>query len=307
MARTCSASGLLTPTTCAAPTSSGSARWPCSTRAASHSPRCATRGSPSTRRYAIAPRLADARWFVPRENTGVTAAVLGGYAPYRLSARLKKAVAQAALRMRFARWHSDEFLSPRGPFPPLNGCSRSRLLGKRKPGLLNRNARPLAQAGGHVVNLKGRVLGYAKLGVDRCCRAPRAPGGGLLGSLAAQTRGRQTTCPSCSSRERSSKVFRRSSWTRSMAARPAQGRRPSGPVPNGSPGPELPARHGQRDVPQRRPALSRRGQRTAAAGTRGAGGGETGPGRSTLPSTIMHGDFAPWNVRVWGDHLRAFD
>ncbi len=146
-------------------------------------------GFTHTRRYAIAPRLADARWFVPRENTGVTAAVLGGYAPYRLSARLKKTVAQAALRMRFPRWHSDEILVASRTVSALERVLAEPFAGEDvrlafSTGTPGPSRKPVA----HVVNLKGRVLGYAKLGVtDAAARLVRREGE-LLGSLAADAR-----------------------------------------------------------------------------------------------------------------------
>ena len=59
------------------------------------------------RRFAVLPSLDHARWFVPLDSGAVSAAAFSLYTPARVSARLKRRLARAAAFARLPGWYRD--------------------------------------------------------------------------------------------------------------------------------------------------------------------------------------------------------
>ena len=258
------------------------------------------------RRYAVLPSLADARWFVPRDNVLVSEAALHMYAPYRLRARLLKLGAELAIRMRLPLWHADELIiAAREPLPlertlakPFREVEIRLAFSSGTPGPARK---PVFQ----ILRPNGHILGYAKLGITAATACLIRREAGLLRSLSANSRvqgfapallfegdvhGMPVTVQTAVSGN-AGPVQPTSMHRRLLAALRREERRP------------VAASHMFRNMERRVlrlanpvPAMS-----GALKGVRPVA--ET----LTLPVSIVHGDFAPWNLRMQGGELRAFD
>ncbi|HVL23783.1 MAG TPA: hypothetical protein VM450_06840, partial [Thermomicrobiales bacterium] len=80
------------------------------------------------RRFAVLPRLDDARWFIPLGNAGVSAAAFRLYSPYRAVARLKHHGVRVAARSGLPVWYLDHVIVAQRSAPPLELALRSALI-----------------------------------------------------------------------------------------------------------------------------------------------------------------------------------
>jgi hypothetical protein len=71
------------------------------------------------RRFAVLPSLQDARWFVPLDNPAVAAAAFCLYQPFKTSAKLKVLAAKTAIRARLPIWYRDTIQIARRTEPAL--------------------------------------------------------------------------------------------------------------------------------------------------------------------------------------------
>lgn len=77
------------------------------------------------RRFAVLPSLAAARWFVPLGNPSLSSAALSLYTPTRTSARFKRFLARAAMHLRAPFWYRDSVWIASRREPPLVQALRS--------------------------------------------------------------------------------------------------------------------------------------------------------------------------------------
>jgi hypothetical protein len=71
------------------------------------------------RRFAVLPSMAAARWFIPLDSPSISAAAFSLYTPARASARLKCMAVRAAMHSRLPVWYRDELLIAQRQAPPL--------------------------------------------------------------------------------------------------------------------------------------------------------------------------------------------
>ena len=76
-------------------------------------------GYPYVRRFAAVPNLAEARWFVPLDAPAVTAAGFDLFSPAKRTARIKLAAVRMAARLRVGGWYKDSLWVASHEQPPL--------------------------------------------------------------------------------------------------------------------------------------------------------------------------------------------
>ena len=263
-------------------------------------------GFEHVRRFAVLPGFADARWFIPRNSPILAAAALGMCQPYRRLGHLRKALAQLTVLARLPLWYGDELLiAAREPFPleetlakPFGGEVIRLAFSTRTPG-------PARKPTVQILRQDGTVLGYAKLGITESAARLVRREGNILRRLSMVSRG-ATAAPRllleddvCGMPLLIQEPVEGVRSTLEMTAGKFQfleslqsdGRRPVA---------ESPFLH---DIDKRISALSDPPPilREALDGARSS------LGCLNLPSTIVHGDFAPWNICVKGDKVSAFD
>jgi hypothetical protein len=266
----------------------------------------AAAGFPRVRRFAVLPSLTRPKWLVPLDSPALAAAALRFYAPYRRSARLKHLGLQALARTGAGVWYRDQVSiaqrapSPLeealrqlfGPVPVAFAISAGTPGPARKPtlALLGPDGRPLGVAKLADGPVAVRLLQH-EAGVLRAVAA--LPGGASLAPrllFEGEVAGRHLTVQTV------------------LPGRPAPGRLTPGhrrlldTLGSGQPKP-VAAMAPVASLAERIAALPDPWPELAAA--RAA----IGPALTdlTLPATIVHGDFAPWNLRSRAGDVVAFD
>jgi hypothetical protein len=258
------------------------------------------------REFAVLPSLADPRLFIPLDSSAISAGAFGLYAPLKLPARCKLAAARTAARLGLHVWHRDRLLvALREPSPLEQALAelfpgeqvRLALASGSAPPALNRKI-TVAVLGGD-----GQPLAFAKLpgplpiseaGIRNSARvlkaladrpaidAPRLLFDGMLAGTYAEVTsplaGRLPGTRFTPAHEQflrtlltgESHLLAETEWVRSMVQRRS-----------------LLATWRDLDA-----LLDQVLVRLSTL---------------TLPTTIVHGDFAPWNLRLDRGRLRALD
>jgi len=259
------------------------------------------------RRFAMLPRADRLRWLIPLDNAAVSAGALQLYGAVRATARAKHAVARSAARARLPIWYRDELLIACRETSPLEsglasvvGDQGVRLaISSGAPGPLARRKPSVA-----VVGQNGALLAVAKLAVSPVSEAMARQESSVLETLEAKM-------PSV----RAPRVMFGGTLngTYTLVQSAVHGR---------APGTDLTDAHRRflatLRLPERRPlpasdwgrALQRRvtSQRPddpvlshLFAAVQDALAAEA------LPAAVVHGDFAPWNLREQDGKLAAYD
>lgn len=71
------------------------------------------------RHFAVLPSLQNARWFVPLDSAVLSSAAMSMYTPSRFSARLKRAALRLAMHARLPVWYKDHVWIAQRQSPPL--------------------------------------------------------------------------------------------------------------------------------------------------------------------------------------------
>ena len=273
--------------------------------------RLAAAGFGYVRRFAALPNITAARWFIPLDTPAVAAAAFGVYSPTRLSARAKRTAARVAARLGLPVWYRDSVCIAQRQPPPLErqlaaGLSTSDELRLALSAGAPEPARN-RKASAALLRLDGSVVGFAKLAGSPLARLLVEREAAVLSALA--------TKPAVAD-----------SVPRLLAAGQADGRfyLVQSPVS----GRAAPARltddhrtflNALQDGPPN-PAAETEFVRSLLPRLRNLGGTGTdlipavervvaSLAGCNVPSTIVHGDFAPWNLRLrrGGGGLAAFD
>jgi hypothetical protein len=264
------------------------------------------RGFSYVRRYAVVPGLADARWFIPRDNVSVAAAALRMYAAYRIAARLLRVGAQLATRLRLPFWYGDKLvIASREPFPLERALAEPFEEANIRLAFSSGTAGPARKPLIQILRPSGDILGYAKLGINQTTHRLVRNEGKILRSLNEDPRaasavpkllledevcGRPVAVqsPLCG---RPGPIESTSVHDRFLASLQGQQCRP------------VTASQLFGNIERRVAVLADRPPilRIALDGVRPI------LERLSMPSTIVHGDFAPWNLRIQGRQVRAFD
>jgi len=260
------------------------------------------------RHLAVLPNLRSARWLVPLDSPAVASAGLSLYTPSRTSAKLKRAAARAAMRVGLPIWYRDHIWIAQRELPPLELSLRSLFPGDdirialssgAPEGARNRKASALAIAP------DGRMLGFAKLARSPIARQIAGNEALVLQQLAR--------IPAIAGAAPRLMFDGEVDGNRVMVQTPLAGH----PAPLGT----TPAHRRFLDALQsdeRIPAA----QTATVTGLPGRLRALPMPaddllaifdavvptlGEFKAPVTIIHGDFAPWNLRLHRGQLAAFD
>jgi hypothetical protein len=254
------------------------------------------------RRFAVLPSLENARWFVPLESPSISTAAFSLYSPAKFSARMKVRAAKLVAHTRLPLWYRDQILVAQTDAPPLQRHAESLFPGQKIYLALSAGAPEPARnrkTSAAILTEDGKILGFAKIAgstlserlvrreahllgeLGRLVRsiAPRAIySGDVDGSfvlIQEQLPGRVTSAHFTDLHRELLETMQHGQRKRvtdsHMLVRLQQDVR------------ELPELRGR--LESLMPVLS----------------------DTAVPSTIVHGDFAPWNLREHNRRLCAFD
>ena len=260
------------------------------------------------RRFAVLPSLEKARWFISLDSGRAAMASFSVYTPSRTSAKIKKTVAQVLARWRVPGWYRDEVIVASRQLPPIE-----QKLAELFPGQATRlalssgapepaiNRKPSAA----VIDGRGNVLAFVKMAASRVSREIVEHEGETLVALADLQRVRANV-------------------PQLIFAGEVEGRfiTVQSPLP-GSPAPVAMTKAHEAFLISLRSQTIKPASETKMVATIGSRIDALQPGRADLreifdaflptlaltnvPSTIVHGDFAPWNLRSRLGQIAAFD
>jgi hypothetical protein len=270
--------------------------------------RLASAGFSYARAFAVLPSLQQARWFVPLDSGAMAAAGFSLYTPARRSAHWKKRLAKLASRLNMPMVYRDSIVIAARQAPPLEAKLAELFGGEEIRVALSSGAPEPAinrKASAVVLSRRGKILGFVKMAGSEISRrileheatvlpalADRASVAALVPKLlfAGEVDGRLVTVQS--------------------------------PLPGAAAAAKLTPAHRQFLAQLRngqvKPASSTRmvatlGERLAALATPRPQLVATLESVMLVldalqaPSTIVHGDFAPWNLRSHAGRICAFD
>jgi hypothetical protein len=123
-----------------------------------------TSGFDYVRRFAVLPSLANPRWFVPLDSTAVSSAAFRLYTPFQTMARLKLLGVRTVARTGLPVWYRDQFVIAQRTMPPIE-----RVLKAVFPSIDLRVAIATGTPGpdrkptAAILSMDGGTLGFAKL------------------------------------------------------------------------------------------------------------------------------------------------
>jgi hypothetical protein len=265
-------------------------------------------GFASVSHFAIVPGVEEARWFLPLDAGNVSAEAFRRlYSPYRPGARLKSIAIRAAARVGLPVWYRDHVYVAQRTASPLETKLEEVLESSSIRLGLFAGAPELQKPTFVVLDTAGKALAFAKLATKERARANLEREKRTLLHL-ARTPGQHSLAP------------------RLLFDGVVDERRVTLQTPlDGRPGPARLSDAHQRFLDslrgrQKRSAGSTEFIRSLAEGIeslespqeRGFLAGiltRLRPALDSLlvPTTIVHGDFAPWNLRYSHDRISAFD
>jgi hypothetical protein len=260
------------------------------------------------RRFAIMPSLAKARWFIPLDNPSVASAGFSLYTPARASARVKRMLIRLAAHTRLPFWYHDHICIAQRSAPAVEQAIGALFPGRQLRLAISSGAPEPARnrkASLAVIEQSGEVLAFGKLaGSELSHRLVRQEAKAITTVNAA------LHCDSCAP-----KLLYANEVNNTFLAlqTPLRG--------SVTPARWTPAharflealRVGPVTCATEIPLVATLGSRLSALAT--AREELANCLRSTLaalrstrlPVTIVHGDFAPWNLRERNGQLAAFD
>jgi hypothetical protein len=260
------------------------------------------------RRFAVLPSLASARWFVPLDAPALSSAALSLYTPTRFSARLKRWAARVIMHLRLPIWHRDSVWVASRQIPPLERAMIDLFPGTDVRLALSAGAPEPARnrkASVAVLAPDGKLLAFGKAAASGLARQIAAHEAGALRAL-AKLPGIGDAVPRLLFAGDVDGVF--------VTAQTPLAGRPTGPRLTPAVQRFL---HGLqtsvikpaaktdlvRGLPDRIAALPAGGARVAEA----LDGLMPLLEELNVPVTVIHGDFAPWNLREHRGVVSAFD
>lgn len=265
-------------------------------------------GFKHVRRFAVLPGLADPRWFIPIGRPAVSAAGFSLYTPARFSARLKRLAAQAAAHTRLPIWYRDQICIAQHAPPPLEQAVQ-RLFGGEEIYLALSSGAPEGarnrKASVAVIDRAGRLRCFLKIAQSDLARGLLKHEQSVLRSLDELPGGRPPA-------------------PRLLSAGQIDGSYVTAqtPLPGGPPPVALKPAHLRflRGLMSRECAVVANTELVRSLSARISGLPEPRPLLAAafervmpfleslrLPIGIMHGDFAPWNLRHHRGQIAAFD
>lgn len=262
-------------------------------------------GLPYLRRFAVVPSLAAARWFIPLDTPAISAAAFQLYTPFQLSARLKQSGIRAVARSGLPFWYRDQVWIAQRDASPLELTLQTLVPAATRLAFSTGTPGPARKPTAALLAADGHVVGYAKLSCsDLTSRLVRheadvlralatLPGQEPLAPrllFAGEVEGMHVTVQTVL-------AGRPPSRTLSPAHRQLLASLSVGPT-------RLASQSGiVRSLRGRIASLTSPRSDLLAA----LDGALTVLDGLALPTTIVHGDFAPWNLRVSDGAVAAFD
>ena len=272
--------------------------------------RLAAAGFGYVRRFAALPNIAAARWFIPLDLPAVASAAFGIYSPTRFSARVKRTAAKVAARFGLPGWYRDTVCIAQRQPPPLERQLAAGLsTGDELRLSLSAGAPEPARnrkASAALIRLDGSVIGFAKLAGSPLATKLLRQEAATLATLAAMPAVADVVPKLLASGEAEGRYYLVQSPVDGRAA-PAKmteaHRRFLAALQDGCARPAVETEYVRSLLPRLRqlgddaadlvPAAER-----VVASLAGC----------AVPRTVVHGDFAPWNLRLQaGGRLAAFD
>lgn len=254
------------------------------------------------RRFAVLPSLENARWFVPLESPAISTAAFSLYSPAKFSARMKVRAAKLIAHTRIPIWYRDQILVAQTEAPPLQRQGEMLFRDHKIHLALSAGAPEPARnrkTSAAILSQRGEVLGFAKIAgsplSERLVRreadllseleklsTPISPRVVFAGDVDGAFVLIQEVLPGDVTSARFTDLHRELLETMQHGKR------------QHASGCAMIAR--LQDEVRSLPELS---ERLAAL--------MPILHETSVPSTIVHGDFAPWNLREHNGALRAFD
>ena len=266
------------------------------------------------RRFAALPNITAARWFIPLDLPAVAAAAFGVYSPTRLTARAARTAARLAARAGLPGWYRDSVCIAQRQPPPLErqlaaGLNANGIeLGELRLSLSAGAPEPARnrKASAALIRLDGSVVGFAKLAGSPLATRLLQREAATLSALAAKPAVADAVPQLLAAGTAEGRYYLVQSPVAGRAA-PAKltdaHRRFLTDLQDGHPRPAADTEFVRTLLPRLR-QLGGDSADLIAAAERVVASLDGCP----VPSTIVHGDFAPWNLRCRrGGHLAAFD
>ena len=263
-------------------------------------------GFPYVRRFAALPNITAARWFIPLDLPAVAAAAFGIYSPTRLSARLKRNAAKLAARAGLPGWYRDSVCIAQRQPPPLERRLAEGLATADELRLsLSAGAPEPARnrkASAALIRLDGSVVGFAKLAGSPLATKLLRQEAATLAALAQQPAVADAVPKLLAAGEADGRYYLVQSPVHGGAA-PAKltdaHQRFLTALQDGHPRPAVETEYVRSLLPRLAAVaadLVPAAERVVAS-----------LGGCDVRRTIVHGDFAPWNLRTQPGRLAAFD
>lgn len=258
---------------------------------------------PYLRRFAVLPSLENARWFIPLDSPAVSVAAFSLYSPAKFSARMKVLAAKLATRTRLPFWYRDQVVVAQHEPPPLRRQIEALYPDQKILLALSAGAPEPARnrkTSAAVLSTRGRILGFAKIAgselalrlvrreadllrsIESITRRPIAPQARFAGEVDGAFVLVQEVLPGKVTSARFTDLHRELLQT---------------------------MRYGKRQPAAACAMVARLRQELIAHDELQARLLTLLPilEKTIVPSTIVHGDFAPWNLREHRGQLCAFD
>jgi hypothetical protein len=254
------------------------------------------------RRFAVLPSLENARWFVPLESPSISTAAFSLYSPAKFSARMKVRAAKLVAHTRLPLWYRDQILVAQTQAPPLQRHAESLFPGQKIYLALSAGAPEPARnrkTSAAILTEEGKILGFAKIAGSALSERLVRREAQLLGALERLVTSIAPKAIYSGDVDGSFVLIQEQLPGRVTSAHFTDLHR------------ELleTMRHGQRKRVTDSRMLARLRQDVRELPELRARLESLTPVLcdTVVPSTIVHGDFAPWNLREHKGQLRAFD
>jgi hypothetical protein len=260
------------------------------------------------RGFAAIPNLAAARWFIPLDSGSVSSAAFNLYSPTKVSARLKRNAAQVLARTGLPIWYKDTVWIAQRQMPSLERTIAQAVPGREFRLALSAGAPEPARnrkASAAVIALDGGILGFAKISGSSLARKLLEHEASFLSLLATNASIRDCVPKLLTCGEADDRFVLVQS-----------------PVSGGAASHQLTPAHRKFLAALESKTVKPAGSTavvTTLSSRLAAVGDSAGPLQDSLdrvltsligcavPSTFVHGDFAPWNIRQRKDLLCCYD
>jgi hypothetical protein len=267
-----------------------------------------TAGYNYVRHFAALPSLKNARWLVPLDSPAVASTGLSLYTPSRMSAKMKRGALRLAMHTRLPVWYRDHIWIAQRELPPIEAAINPLFPEQSVRWALSSGAPEGARnrkASGLVIAPDGRMLGFVKLARSGIARGILSRETSMLEHF-AKFPGMADVVPQF--------VFSGEiDGTRVLVQKPL----PGAPAPIG-----LTPAHREFLKSLQTPLCVNAADTSTAARLMGRlrALDTLRPDLTAVcervigelrefevPMTIIHGDFAPWNLRIHNGKITAFD